>query len=63
MKNGVSIVNQNEVNLYYNYIAHSKIIKNFDEFTDYHSEDEYMNNWEFDWKNNQLKFVKLHAAG
>ncbi len=37
----ISIENKN-VNLYYNYMAHSKIIKDFDEFTDYHSEDECM---------------------
>ncbi len=35
-------IDGNKVNIFYNYMSHSKIIKDFDEFTDYHSEDEYM---------------------
>lgn len=58
----VSIENEN-VNLYYNYMANSKIIKDFDEFTDYHSEDEYMYNWQFEFKNNKLKFIRVAIAG
>lgn len=58
----VSIENEN-VNLYFNYMAHSKIIKDFDEFTDYHSEDEYAFNWQFEFKHNKLKFIRLVIAG
>lgn len=58
----ISIENDN-VNLYYNYMSHSKIIKDFDEFTDYHSEVEYMYNWQFEFKNNKLKFIRLAIAG
>lgn len=58
----VAIENEN-VHLFYNYMAHSKIIKDFDQFTDYHSEDEYMYNWQFEFKNNKLRFVRLAIAG
>ena len=58
----IYIENEN-VNLYYNYMTHSKIIKDFDAFTDYHSEDEYMYNWQFEFKNNKLKFIRLAIAG
>lgn len=51
------------VNIYYNYMAHSKIIKDFDEFTDYHSENELMYNWQFELKNNRLEFIRLAIAG
>ena len=58
----ISIENEN-VNFYYNYMAHSEIIKDFDEFTDYHSENEHMYNWQFEFKNNKLKFIRLAIAG
>ncbi len=58
----ISIENMN-VNLYYNYMDHSKIIEDFDEFTDYHSENEFMYNWQFEFKNNKLKFIRLAIAG
>ena len=58
----IYVENEN-VNLYYNYMTHSKIIKDFDAFTDYHSEDEYMYNWQFEFKNNKLKFIRLAIAG
>lgn len=51
------------INLYYNYMAHSKIIEDFDEFTDYHSETEFMYNWQFELKGNQLEFIRLAIAG
>lgn len=51
------------VNLIYNYMHHSKIIEGFNEFTDYHSEEEFMYNWQFEFKNNQLKFIRLVIAG
>jgi hypothetical protein len=58
----ISIESEN-INIYYNYMSHSKIIQDFDEFTDYHSEDEYMYNWQFEFKNNKLRFVRLAVAG
>lgn len=58
----ISVEDEN-VHLYYNYMAHSKIIKDFDQFTDYHSEDEYMYNWQFEFKNNKLRFIRLAIAG
>lgn len=58
----ISIENEN-VNLHYNYMDHSKIIKDFDEFTDYHSENEYSYNWQFEFKNSKLEFIKLVIAG
>lgn len=56
-------IEKESVNLYYNYMSHSKIIKNLGEFTDYHSENEYMYDWQFEFKNNKLKFIKLAIAG
>lgn len=56
-------VDGEKINIYYNYMSHSKIIENFDEFTDYHSENEYMYNWQFEFKNNTLKFIRLVVAG
>ncbi len=56
-------IEDDKINIYYNYMAHSKIIKGFDEFTDYHSENEYMYNWQFEFKNNTLKFIRLAIAG
>lgn len=51
------------INLYYNHMAHSKIIEDFDEFTDYHSETEFMYNWQFELKGNKLEFIRLGGAG
>lgn len=56
-------INEEKINVYYNYMAHSKIIENFDEFTDYHSENEFMYNWQFEFKNSKLKFIRLAIAG
>lgn len=56
-------INGNEVNFYFNYMAHSKIINDFDQFTDYHSENEYMYNWQFIFKSNKLNFIRLAIAG
>jgi hypothetical protein len=53
----------NSVNLIYNFMSHSKIIKDLDEFSDYHSENEFMYNWQFEFRNGQLKFVRLAVAG
>ncbi|WP_306350647.1 YARHG domain-containing protein [Flavobacterium sp. '19STA2R22 D10 B1'] len=51
------------INFYYNYMSHSKIIEGFDVFTDYHSEEEYMYNWQFEFTNGKLKFIRLAVAG
>ena len=51
------------VNLVYNYMSHSKIIEGFDQFNDYHSENEFMYNWQFNFKNGRLKFIRLAVAG
>lgn len=56
-------IENNKINLFYNYMAHSKIIANFDVFTDYHSEEEYMYNWQFEFTNNKLQFIRLAIAG
>lgn len=56
-------IENEHVNLYYNYKSNSKIIKDVDEYTDYHSEDEYVYNWQFEFKNNKLKFIRLAVAG
>lgn len=56
-------IDGNKVYIFYNYMSHSKIIKDLDEFTDYHSEDEYMYNWQFDFKNGKLTFIRLAIAG
>ncbi|WP_133943206.1 YARHG domain-containing protein [Epilithonimonas xixisoli] len=58
----VSLEDQS-VNLYYNYMTHSKIIEGFDEFSDYHSETEFMYNWQFELKNKRLEFIRLVIAG
>lgn len=56
-------INEEKINVYYNYMAHSEIIENFNEFTDYHSENEFRYNWQFEFKNNKLKFIRLAIAG
>jgi len=56
-------IEKGSINLVYNYMAHSKIIEDFGEFTDYRSENEFMYNWQFEYKNGKLKFVRLAVAG
>jgi len=51
------------INVVYNYMAHSKMMEDFGEFTDYRSENEFMYNWQFEYKNGKLKFVRLAVAG
>jgi DNA-directed RNA polymerase subunit RPC12/RpoP len=51
------------VNLIYNFMSNSEIMGGFDEFTDYHSENEHVYNWQFEFVNNKIKFVKLAIAG
>ena len=56
-------IDSEKVNLTYNYRSNSRIIKDLDEFTDYHSEGEYSYTWQFTFKNKKLKFVRLAVAG
>ncbi|MHC8950593.1 YARHG domain-containing protein [Sphingobacterium hungaricum] len=56
-------IENNQIHLTYNHMAHSEIIKDFDEFTDYHSENEFTYNWQFEFVNNKLKFVRFVVAG
>ncbi|WP_136666929.1 YARHG domain-containing protein [Flavobacterium sp. H122] len=52
-----------QINLFYSFMNHSEIIEDLNEFTDYHSEDEFMYNWQFEYKSNKLKFIRLAFAG
>jgi len=56
-------IENDEVQLSYNFMTHSKIIDDFDEYTDYHSENEYMYEWQFKFTQNKLKFIRLAVAG
>ncbi|WP_417939188.1 YARHG domain-containing protein [Flavobacterium sp. RS13.1] len=51
------------INISYNYMSHSEIIEGFDEYTDYYSENEYSYNWQFKFLKNKLNFVTLMVAG
>lgn len=51
------------VNLAYSYASKSEIIEDFDEFTDYQSENEFAFFWQFEFINNRLKFLELIVAG
>lgn len=56
-------IQDNEVTISYNYMTHSKIIEEFDEYTDYHSENEFSYNWQFKFNSNKLNFIRLAVAG
>lgn len=56
-------IEKTNINVVYNYMAHSKIMEDFGEFTDYRSENEFMYNWQFEYKKGKLKFVRLAVAG
>lgn len=58
----ITIENQS-VHLIYNYMEHSSIMEEFDVYTNYRSETEYYLEWKFEWYNNQLKYLRLNAAG
>jgi hypothetical protein len=58
----VSISGQ-KVNLVYNYASKSDIIEDFDEYTEYRSENEFAFYWQFELINNKLKFLELIVAG
>ena len=52
-----------KIDIYYNYMTNSSIIDNLDEFTEYHSENEYMYNWQFEFTNNKITYIRLDVAG
>ncbi|MCP1995881.1 YARHG domain-containing protein [Flavobacterium sp. HSC-61S13] len=58
----ITIENQ-FVHLIYNYMEHSSIMEDFDVYTNYRSETEHYLEWKFEWYNNQLKYLRLNAAG
>lgn len=51
-------IEDEKVNLYYNYASNSEIMEDFGVFTDYHSEDEFLYNWQFEFKKGKLKFIR-----
>ncbi len=56
-------IENDEITISYNYMTHSKIIDNFDEYTDYHSENEFSYNWQFKFSKNKLNYIRLAVAG
>ncbi|WP_264550594.1 YARHG domain-containing protein [Flavobacterium sp. N2038] len=56
-------IENDKVSIYYNFMSNSEIIKDLDIYTDYHSEGEHLYNWQFEYKNNQLNFIRLAVAG
>lgn len=56
-------IENNEISISYNYMTHSQIIEDFNEYTDYHSEDEFSYHWQFKFTKNKLNFVRLAVAG
>lgn len=44
-------------------MEHSSIMEEFDVYTNYRSETEHYLEWKFEWYNNQLKYLRLNAAG
>ena len=59
-----SITIENEkISILYNFMNNSEIIKELDIYTDYQSEGEHMYNWQFEYKNNKINFVRLAVAG
>ena len=56
-------IENDEITISYNYMTHSKIIDNFDEYTDYHSVNEFSYNWQFKFSKNKLNYIRLAVAG
>ena len=56
-------IENDEVTISYNYMTHSKIIEDFGEYTDYHSENEFSYNWQFKFTRNKLNYIRLAVAG
>ncbi len=51
------------IDISYNYMSHSEIIEGFDEYSDYYSENEFSYNWQFKFIKNKLNFIRLMVAG
>ena len=58
----ISIENE-KISILYNFMKHSEIIKELDIYTDYQSEGEHLYNWQFEYTNNKMNFVRLAVAG
>lgn len=59
-----SITIENEkISILYNFMNNSEIIKDLDIYTDYHSEGEHLYNWQFEYTNNKMNFIRLVVAG
>jgi len=59
-----SITIKNEkISILYNFMKNSEIIKDLDIYTDYHSEGEHLYNWQFEYTNNKMYFIRLVVAG
>lgn len=59
-----SITIENEkISILYNFMNNSEIIKELDIYTDYQSEGEHLYNWQFEYKNNKMNFIRLVVAG
>ena len=56
-------IENDTIRISYNFMTHSQIIDDFDEYTDYHSENEYMYEWQFKFTSNKLHFIRLAVAG
>lgn len=56
-------IENDEISISYNFMTHSEIIEGFDEYTDYHSENEYRYEWQFKFTKNKLYFIRLAVAG
>lgn len=56
-------VDGNSVRINYNWMTNSSIIADLDEFTDYHSENEFSYEWQFVYEDKKLKFKRLAVAG
>ncbi|MBW3520101.1 YARHG domain-containing protein [Flavobacterium sp. NKUCC04_CG] len=56
-------INGQKIHFIYNYREHSQIMEDFDIFTSYRSEGEHYIEWEFEYYNNELKFIRMNVAG
>lgn len=56
-------IETNKIDFVYNFMTHSEIIEDFGVYTDYHSENEGMFNWQFEFVNGKLHFIQLVVAG
>lgn len=56
-------IQNEEIIVNYNYMSRSEIIEDFDEFTDYHSENEFSVFWSFRIKNSSITLENITIAG